>query len=58
MKELIAKLLNREKKVTLRDVASPKPSRSVMRVLGEVLRRANADQQSVSRKAHEIRANS
>lgn len=56
MKKFITKFLSREKKVTLRDVASPRPSRNVTRVLGEVLRRADADQQSVSRKAHKIRA--
>jgi len=57
MKEFITRLINsREKKVTLREIASPKPSRNVMRILGEVLRRANADQQAISQQAHEIRA--
>ena len=55
MQEIISKLLGRNKKVTLQDVASPKPSRTTVRVLGEVLRRAYIDQQSVSQKAHEIR---
>jgi len=56
MKKII-KLLHREKKVTLREVASPKPSRTTLRVLGEVLSRAYADQQATRLKAQEIRSN-
>jgi hypothetical protein len=56
MKRII-NLLRRDKKITLREVASPKPSRTTLRILGEVLRRAYADQQATRHKAQEIRSN-
>jgi len=51
-------LLRRETRLTLQDVAAPKPSSNVRRALSEVLRRADAEQRAVTEKAYEIRANS
>lgn len=56
MKKTIKTIL-RPKKVELRDVASPKPSRAATKVLNGALKRAYADQQAVSRKAEVLRSN-
>lgn len=45
------------KKVELKDVASPKPSRAAVKVLNGAIKRAYADQQAVSRKADMLRSN-
>lgn len=44
-------------KVTLSDIASPKPSRAAARVLSGAIKRAYVDQKIVSRQAHSIRTN-
>lgn len=54
--EKIIRLLSK-KKVTLSDVASPKPSRAAARVLKGAMIRAHADQQRLSKEAHAIRTN-
>ena len=54
--EKILRLFNKKKKVTLREVVAAKPSRTTLRVLSEVLRRAYTDQQAVRHKAQEIRS--
>jgi hypothetical protein len=45
-----------KKKVTLSDIAAPRPSRAADRVLKNALTRAHKDQERVSRKAQELRA--
>ncbi|MCL4357322.1 hypothetical protein M1512_00265 [Patescibacteria group bacterium] len=55
MKNLIAKLPIR-KRVELRDVASPKPSRAAKRAVDSALRRAYKDQLEVTRKATLLRS--
>jgi len=52
---MIKKLVHR--KVTLSEVAEPKPSRAASRVIQGALRRAHQDQQTVSDKASAIRSN-
>ena len=51
----IAKKIFSKKKVTLSDVASPKPSRAASRVVRGALKRAHEDQVVVSRRAQELR---
>jgi hypothetical protein len=55
--ERISKLFTKSKKVTLRDVASPKPSRAASRAVKGALIRAHKDQQMISKKAQTLRAN-
>ena len=55
MKEAIKSIL-KPKKVQLSDVASPKPSRAAARALNGAMKRAYADQQSLSQKAHVLRS--
>lgn len=45
-----------KKKVTLSDVASPKPSRAASRAVKGALVRAHKDQLKVTRRARELRA--
>lgn len=52
------KSIVKPKKVALSDVASPKPSRSAARVLNSALKRAYADQKTVSQRASVMRGNS
>lgn len=56
MNKVISTVL-RPKKVELRDVASPTPSRAASRAIDGAIKRAHSDQQSVSRKAQLIRGN-
>ena len=56
MKEAI-KSIFKPKKVELRDVASPKPSLAATRVLNVAVKKAHADQISLSRRAEAIRSN-
>lgn len=51
------KSLLRPKKVTLQDVASPKPSRAAARVVKDALKQSYADQKAVSRRAEAMRSN-
>jgi hypothetical protein len=51
------KSIVKPKKVALSDVASPKPSRAATRVINDALKRAYADQKSVSRQATALRGN-
>jgi len=53
----LAKKIFLKKKVTLHDVASPRPSRAASRVVKGALKRAHQDQTVVSRRAQELRAN-
>jgi|GEM_PF-1556061 len=53
----ISKLFIKNKKVSLSDVASPKPSRAATRVVKDALVRAHKDQQIISKKAQALRAN-
>ena len=55
MKNLITKLHMR-KKVELRDVASPKPSRAAKRAVDSALKRAYKDQLEVTKKATLLRS--
>jgi hypothetical protein len=55
--ERISKLFTKSKKVTLSDVASPKPSRAASRAVKDALVRAHKDQQIISKKAQALRAN-
>ena len=57
MKKIIKFILPKKKKVELKDVAAPKPSRAAARVLNDALERAYKDQQAISRKAASIRTN-
>ncbi len=56
MKEAF-KSIFRAKKVQLSDIASPKPSRAAARVLNGAMKRAHADQISLSRRAQALRSN-
>lgn len=53
----ISKLFTKSKKVTLSDVASPKPSRAASRAVKSALVRAHKDQQNISKRAQALRAN-
>jgi len=55
MKHKFTALLPR-KKVTLRDIASPEPSRAARRVINYSLRQAYKDQKIVKQKARALRA--
>ena len=48
--------LIRPKKVALSDVASPKPSRAATRVINGALKRAYADQKTISQQAQALRS--
>ena len=56
MDKIVKKIFAR-KKVTLQDVASPRPSRAADRVVKGALKRAHQDQLVISRRARELRAN-
>lgn len=56
MIDKITDLLLPKKKVSLSDVASPKPSRAAKRAVDRSLRQACKDQNDVSQKAHELKA--
>ena len=51
------KSMMKPRKVALSDVASPKPSRAAARVINDALKRAYADQKTVSLQATAIRGN-
>lgn len=55
MKKTLKALL-KPKKVELRDVASPKPSRAATRVLNDAVKQAYSDQQLTMKKAQAIRS--
>lgn len=56
MHKVVKKLLT-PKKVSLQDVASPRPSRSANRVIKSALKQAHVDQQTLKHKATAIRSN-
>ena len=51
----ITKFFTRNKKVSLSDIASPRPSRAANRAVKEALKRAHDDQEMVSRQAKALR---
>jgi len=55
MKNIIKRVVP-QKKVQLKDVAAPEPSRAATRVLNGALERAYKDQQEITRKAEVIRS--
>jgi len=58
MKEAFKSILRaKTKKVQLSDIASPQPSRAAARVLNGAMKRAHADQMSLSRRAQALRTN-
>ncbi|MGI9027945.1 MAG: hypothetical protein ACR2FM_03860 [Candidatus Saccharimonadales bacterium] len=56
MHKVIRKII-KPKKVELRDVASPTPSRAATRVLNDAVKQAYQDQQLTTRKADALRSN-
>ena len=56
MKKALKSII-KPKKVELKDVASPRPSRAALHVLNSALKRAYKDQKTLSKQAEFIRSN-